>query len=69
MNWEIGIDIYTVPRVKQLMGSCCLTQGAHLGALWVGWGGRWEGEPRGKRYMHIHRANSLCCIAAANTAL
>ena len=32
MNWETGIDIYILPRVKQLVGTCCKKQGAQLGA-------------------------------------
>ena len=27
MNWEIRIDICTLPCVKQLVGSCCIAQG------------------------------------------
>ena len=30
---ESSTDIYTLPRVKQAMGSCRITQGAELGAL------------------------------------
>ena len=34
MKSEIGIDIYTLPCVKQkLVGSSCIAQGAQLGAL------------------------------------
>ena len=32
MNLESSIDIYTLSRVKQLIGSCYITQGAQLGA-------------------------------------
>ena len=42
MNWEIGTDMYTPPRVKRIVGSCCIAQGAELSGLWgprrVGWG-------------------------------
>ena len=31
LNWESRIDIYTVPHVKQLVGSRCIA--AQLGAL------------------------------------
>ena len=31
MNREIRIDIYTLPCVRQLMGTCCIAQGAQLG--------------------------------------
>ena len=34
INWEIGIDVYTLPCVNQLVGSSCISQGAQLGALW-----------------------------------
>ena len=38
------------------MGSCCITQGAQLGALWqprrVGWDESWEGGSRGKGDMN-----------------
>ena len=34
MNWEMGIDIYTLPRVKLMAsGKLRITQGAQLGAL------------------------------------
>ena len=33
MNWEMRIDIYTLPCVKQIVRSCCLAQGAQLSAL------------------------------------
>lgn len=28
-DWEIGTDMYTLPCVKQLVGSCSIAQGAH----------------------------------------
>ena len=35
MNWEIKFDINTFPYVKQIeVGTCCIAQGAQLGALW-----------------------------------
>ena len=33
MNWDIGTDIYILPRVKQIVETCCIAQGAQLGAL------------------------------------
>ena len=40
-NWEIRIDIYAWPCVKQITnGACCTAQGAQPGALW--WP-RWVG--------------------------
>ena len=42
MNWDLGVDIYTRPRVKQLAsGNLCTARGAELGA-WdnlEGWDG------------------------------
>ena len=41
--------IYTLPCVKEPVGSCCIAQGAQLGALWwprgvgCGWGWVWGG--------------------------
>ena len=32
-KWEIRIDIYTLPCVKQLVETCHIAQGAQLGAL------------------------------------
>ena len=33
MNWESSTDICALPCVKQLVRSCCMTQGAQLSAL------------------------------------
>ena len=41
-NWQSSINIYTLPCVKQIVGSCCVTQGAQLSA----WGREWEGGSR-----------------------
>ena len=32
-NGESSTEIYTSPSIKQLEGSCCVTQGAQPGAL------------------------------------
>ena len=32
-EWEIGIDVCALPCVKELAGSCRVSQGAQLGAL------------------------------------
>ena len=32
-NWEIGIAIYALPCVKQMVGTCCVVRGAQLSAL------------------------------------
>ena len=35
LKWEIRFDIYTLSRAKQIASrSCCIAQGAQLGALW-----------------------------------
>ena len=36
MNWEIRIDVFALPRVKQIASGNLLyiAQGAQLGALW-----------------------------------
>ena len=56
MNWEIVIDIYTLPCVKQLVGTFCIVQGVNsvlCGDL-DGWDGGWEGDPRGRGYMYTY---------------
>ena len=52
-----SVDIYTVLCINwQLVGSCCITQGAQLGALWWPRGVRWQevwGRPeREEIYVH-----------------
>ena len=46
MERVVWIETYTLPCIKQLVGSCCITQGAQPHALWrsrgVGW--RFERE-------------------------
>ena len=38
------------------MGFCCMSQGTQTGPLYqprgVGWGERWEGVSKGRRYMY-----------------
>ena len=34
MNWEVGIDIYALPFVEQLVENCYKAQEAQPGALW-----------------------------------
>ena len=56
MSWEVGIDIYTLLCVKHIVGSCCVTPGAHFGALMTwkdGMGGR-GGGPSGRGYMYTY---------------
>ena len=50
MNWENSTELYTLSYVKwQLVGSCCITQGALPGALWLPRGMGWWGGGRFKR--------------------
>ena len=53
-DWETGIGIFTVPRVKQrAVGVCCIAQGAQLCALpGVGWRQGGEGDSRGEGCMY-----------------
>ena len=51
MNWEIGIDKYTLLCVKPIAsGKLLHNKESSAGALWwptaVGWEWRWEGGPR-----------------------
>ena len=54
MNGEIRIDIYPLPCGKQPVVSCCVGQGAQLGALWwprgVGCG---EQDCEGRDNVHV----------------
>ena len=66
MNWEIGVDTYTllILRIKEISKrTYCTAQRTLLSALW--WL-KWEGNPkRGEIYIQI--ANSLCCTVETNT--
>ena len=57
---------------RQQVGSCCITQGAQLSALWqprgVGWGGAGREVQEGGD-MYILMADSCCCMAETNTTL
>ena len=51
-------SLYTLPCVnRELVGSCCIAQGAQLGALWWPRGVRWraagEAQNRGDIYIYI----------------
>ena len=48
-TWESTIDIYTLSRVKQLVGSCWIAQEAQSGALW------WPREVRWKEWGRLQR--------------
>ena len=54
MNWESGIDIYTllILCIKyKLMRTYCIAQGTLLNALWLP---KWEGNPKKGRYMYTY---------------
>ena len=34
MSWEIAIEVYALPGVKQLVGSCSIAQGTQLCVQW-----------------------------------
>ena len=56
---------------RELVGSCCIAQGAQLAALWwprgLGWGGGTATQEEGD--ICIHMAGSCCCTAEINTTL
>ena len=68
MNWESSIDLYTLPCIKQLVGSCYTAQGAQLSTLWwpggVGCGDAREAQEGGDICILI--ADSRCSIAETN---
>ena len=54
MNWEIGIDTYTllIVCIKQTIeGNICIAQGTLLNALWCP---KWEGNPKAMGYMYMY---------------
>ena len=68
MNWEIRIDICTLPCVKQWKAAIehrelSLVLGGDLGLRWG------EGSSRGRGYMYIYMADSLHCTTETNTTL
>ena len=60
MNWEIGIDVYTLLMlcIKQVTGENLVAQGTLLNALWCRIR---EGKPkkRGYRYTYINSGFTL----------
>ena len=55
MYAESNMETYiTICKIDSQLGICCLSQGTQTGALYqprgVGWGERWKGESRGRRY-------------------
>ena len=55
-NMEIYIII--CKTVRQTTGICCMAQETQTRTLYqprgVGWGGRWEGDSKGRGYMHTY---------------
>ena len=45
-------------KIDSQRGICCMAQETQTGALYqpggVGWGGRWEGSPKGRGYMSTY---------------
>ena len=68
MNWEIEINIYTLPCIKQITNENLLyiAQEALLNALWCP---KWEGNPKKRGDIVIHIADSFCCTAETNITL
>ena len=55
MKWDSSTDMYTLPCIKQLVGSCCIAQGAQPNALWWRSGWEWGGGRLKRERMYIHR--------------
>ena len=57
MNWEIGIDMYTIPCIKQTINENLLyAQGTLLTSLWRP---KWEGNLEKKEYMYTESWSTL----------
>ena len=75
MNWEIGIDMHSLPCVKQIARGKLLDQTGSSAwcsvTTWGEGGGGWEEGPRRRDYMRTYTdtADSLHCTAETNTAL
>ena len=58
MNWEVGIDIYTLPCVKQRAGGklVCNTGSSAWCPVIIQRGGTeaWEGGSKGRRYTYTY---------------
>ena len=65
INWEIGIDLYTLPCVKQTTNGNLLDSTGNSTQC-DGLNGK-EIQKRVDACIHI--ADSLCCTAATNTIL
>ena len=71
VNWESSTDINTLSHEsRELVGSCCITQGAQPGALWWPGGGgvgeRREPHEGEERYVYVY---SYCYMAETNNIL
>lgn len=71
-NWDTSVDMFTLPCEKQLVRTCCIGQGARLGAL--GWPRR-VGMTVGEKELQeggdlcTYIADSLHYTAKMNTTL
>ena len=62
---ESSMETYTPPHVKQPMGICRMTQGAHhVSSVMAGWGGK---EVQEGRDICTPMADSCRCMAGTNT--
>ena len=70
-NWEIRIDMYTLPCVKQIVGGKLLypreLSQVLCNDLRSGMRG-WDRDSRGRGYTYAY-GGFICCTAEANTAL
>ena len=74
MNRQVGIDVYTLPCIKErASGNLLYSTGSSAQCSVVtsraeGTGMGWEGGPRGSGIC-IHTADSLLCMAETNRTL
>ena len=59
MYGESSMETYiTICKIDSQWGICCLAQETQAGALYqprgVGWGGRWEGDSKGRACMYTY---------------
>ena len=68
MNWEIGIDTYTLPCVKWIAsGNLLYSTGSYIQYLVITYNGKESEKEYIYIYMYIYE--SLCCIPETNTTL
>ena len=69
-DWEQYIH---ASMCKIIMGTCCIAQKAHLGALWwprwVGWRVGWDGDGVGERSKREEIHVCCCCCLVAKSCL